>query len=123
MLSSDLCLSAIAAAAALLGAGAAVEENTIQPIKLVSESTDSGISLQVVGTSPTIYSADYTLEVTSGDAGGNRNSQSGSVTLRPNEQVVLLTTRLGGAAGRRWRALLTVTPHGASSYQIERVGG
>lgn len=89
------------------------------PINLVTEATPAGLVVQVVGLSPTSAEASYALEMT---GGSNRSTQRGSVRLRPNERVVLLTARLGGAAGRDWRALLTVTPSAGRPYKVERRG-
>lgn len=113
---------AAAMLAATLGLGAAPDAAApdAAPITLVTEATPEGVVVQVVGRSATPVEAAYALEVTSGAA--NRSTQRGSARLRPGERVVLLTARLGGSAGRDWRALLTVTPRAGEPYRIERQG-
>lgn len=106
--------------AATLGVGAtAPAQPDAAPITLETETGPAGVTLQVVGLSPTPAEADYALEVSSG-AGGNRSVQRGSVRLQPDRRAVLLTTRLGGDAGRGWRATLTVTPRPGERYEIKR---
>lgn len=117
---------AAAMLAATLGLGASPATDLAPadaaPITLVTEATPEGVVVQVVGRSATPVDVAYALEVTSGPPGSNRSTQRGSARLRPNERVVLLTTRLGGSAGRDWQALLTVTPGSGEPYRVERRG-
>ncbi len=89
------------------------------PISLSVETKATSVVLQVVGESAVPVDAAYSLEVTNA-SGGNRAIQRGRVSLRRNERVVLLTSRLGGAAQAGWRALLTVTPVVGKAYEIRR---
>ena len=89
------------------------------PISLSVQTEAAGVVFQVVGQSAVPIDAAYALEVTNA-SGGNRSTQRGRVSLRQNERVVLLTSRLGGAAQAGWRALLTVTPAFGKAYEIRR---
>lgn len=110
----------IIAAAASMGAGPGADAPAAAPISLVAETTAAGVELRVVGRSPVAVAASYTLEVVSGPSSGNKSVQSGSATLRPDQPVVLLTTRLGGVAGSGWRARLLVTGADGASYEMTR---
>jgi hypothetical protein len=111
--------SMLVAAILTTGGSAQATDPAHRPIRLVSEVEGTSVLIRVVGESDTSFAADYTLEVASGGAGNsNRTVQRGSVTLRPNTPVVLLSTRLGGNAAGGWRARLQVSSE-TLSYQME----
>lgn len=91
-----------------------------RPITLVTEATTGGVIVQVVGGASEPTQATYTLEVSSGTTGGNQSVQSGTARLAAGQHVVLLTARLGGSAGAKWKAQLNVHPAGQPGYEIVR---
>lgn len=89
-----------------------------RPIVLTTETTASGVTVQVVGEAPEPFQAAYTLEVSSGMSGGNRSVQKGTARLSPGQRAVLLTAHLGGSAGVHWKARLHVHPASGGDYEI-----
>ncbi|WP_375402180.1 curli-like amyloid fiber formation chaperone CsgH [uncultured Sphingomonas sp.] len=105
--------------AAVAGGAASPDPTAPAPISLSTETVPAGVVLQVIGESATLVDAAYSLEVTNA-SGGNRSTQRGRVSLRPNQRAVLLTSRLGGDAQAGWRAVLVVTPTFGQPYEIRR---
>lgn len=105
-------------AAAAAGSGSP-DPAAPSPISLSVETVPAGVVLQVIGDTATPVDAAYSLEVTNA-SGGNRSTQSGRVSLRQNQRVILLTSRLGGDAQTGWRAVLIVKPASGDPYEIRR---
>lgn len=105
--------------AAVVGGPASPDPGASAPISLSAETGPAGVVLRVIGESATPVDAVYSLQVTNA-SGGNRSTQRGRVSLRPNQRAVLLTSRLGGVAQAGWRAVLLVTPASGEPYEISR---
>ena len=105
--------------AAVAGGATSPDPGACSPISLVAETAPTGVVLRVIGESVTPVDAAYSLEVTNA-SGGNRSTQRGRASLRPNQRAVLLTSRLGGDAQTGWSAVLLVTPACGQPYEVRR---
>lgn len=87
-----------------------------RPLRLEIESTASAKVLNVIGESPAVCGAQYTLEITSGGS-GNHSVQRGSTNLRPGQRSTIATVRIGGQGGGDVHAILSVQPCGGTAYE------
>lgn len=101
--------------AAITAALIAVQGGTTadRPITLVAKQDESGLHLQVLGSSPVAMAARFTLETRSG---GNHSVQKGNARLQPGQPVSLTTVNLSKADS--WSAVLRVEPEGGEPYNV-----
>lgn len=93
LLSGSLIVTAFAAISA-----ATPGDEATRPIRLVTEPTDQGLLVRVIGQSPTDVKLRYRLQVGAAE-GGNRVSQGGAANLvGGDEPRTLATIRISGAA-------------------------
>lgn len=107
------------AAMTITGAGAQgrSDRSRPSPIQLSVEQGEADVLLKVTGLADTACSASYALEVS---GGGNRSTQRGTASLRPDTPVVLVRMTLASPGGRGWSAKLSVkTCSGETFEQIE----
>ena len=121
---ADLFHLSIAAAAMAAGIAAPAGSGTQQaagPVELVTEPTETGVDIRVIGQSDVAADVRYTLEVQAGS--GNRSTQSGNAHLLPGADAVTLITLRVGASGRPgWTATLRVRTADGASYTVTRGG-
>jgi hypothetical protein len=121
---ADLFHLSIAAAAAVAGIAASAGSGAEQPsgpVELVTQATQTGVDIRVVGRSDVAADVRYTLEVQAGS--GNRSTQSGNAHLLPGAQpVTLVTLRVGSGGASDWTATLRVTGADGTSYTVTRSG-
>jgi len=99
-------------ASALLVSGGPADD---KPIRLIAETTETGIRVQVVGASPRQVHASYKLEVESGS--GNRSVQRGRAIVQPGPPATYVNLLLGKPDSRDWTARLTVEGTGLLAYE------
>ena len=93
---ANLLIGSIIAALAGLAAGGSPSLPD-RPVRLITERTDNGIRVRVVGESPVDVSVHYRLEL--GGGSGNRISQGGAATLEGGaEPTTLANIRMSGTS-------------------------
>ena len=111
----SLALAAAAATAAVTRPAA--------PLHLVTEPAGSGVRIRIVGHSPVVCEARYSLEVANRSGGGtSRSVQRGAARLRPGVVSNVATVTLGNAAAAGWTARLVVDPCGPAKRYEEVIG-
>jgi hypothetical protein len=89
-----------------------------QPLKLVTEETNAGVKVEIVGDSDVACAVEYELEVQSGGTGNtNRSVQRGKARLLPNQKVTVAKAMIGSGPSAEWQARLLVKPCSGPSYE------
>ena len=97
--------------------------NLEQPLKLVTEDTDAGVQVLVVGNSDIACAVAYELEVQSGGAGNtNRSMQRGKARLLPNQKITVVKALIGSGSSMEWKARLLVRPCSGLPYEESTTG-
>jgi hypothetical protein len=108
-------LMSVLAIAAVVGA-ASDGRAAPRPLWLEVETLGASSVMRVVAESDARCTATYELEV-SGNAGGNRSVNRGTVTLPSRGKVTLATVKVGGGNAGGVTATLNVTPCGGEAYR------
>lgn len=93
--------------------------NLEHPLKLVTEDTDTGVKVLIVGSSNVACAVEYELEVQSGGVGNaNRSVQRGTARLMPNQKITVAKTSLRLTAPVTWNARLLVQTCEGTNYEM-----
>lgn len=100
-----------------LPARRAEQGESVNPIRLEVDQTNSAVTLRVVGSSDQAFRGTFTLHMV---GGGNQSTHQSHATLAAGERAILSTITLGGA--ERWSARLTVIPDDGPEYEEQASG-
>jgi hypothetical protein len=108
-------LFGVVAVAAMVGA--MTESGAVQqPVRLDVQADGAANIIRVIAESSATCTATYELSVTGND-GGNRSVNRGTIRLPSSGAVTVATVRVGGGDGSGTTATLDVTPCDGKAYQ------
>lgn len=94
-----------------------------QPLKLVTEETDTGVKVLIVGGSDVSCAVEYELEIQSGgDGSANHSMQRGKARLLPNQEIIVAKALIGSGSSTEWNARLLVRPCTGLPYEVSAKG-